>query len=171
MPENKDRTVWSVPVQLREVPESGLHVELEAPTDVRIGIADLAGLREVSDFQASFDVTRCGAGLRVIGYVHAEVSQSCVVTLDPVENTIDEDIHLLFLPGSAEPQADGETVEDAPEPLVDGRIELGAIATEFLVLGIDPYPRKADVAFEPPGADNNGAHPFAVLATLKKGRT
>ena len=58
--------------------------------------------------------------------------------------------------------------EDAPEPLVDGRIDLGAIAIEFLMLGIDPYPRKPGVAFEPPKSDSDGAHPFAALAALRK---
>ena len=32
--------------------------------------------------------------------------------------------------------------DDSPEPLVGGAVDLGAVATEFLVLGIDPYPRK-----------------------------
>lgn len=171
MSDNKDRTVWSVPVQFAEVPESGLHVELEAPMDVRIAIADLAGLRGVSELRASFDVTRRGAGLRVVGHVHGEIGQTCVVTLDPVENTVDEAVDLLFLPGIPEPHAEGEPGEDAPEPLVDGRVDLGAIATEFLVLGMDPYPRKPGVGFEPPTADTNGAHPFAALAALKKDKT
>ena len=168
MADNRDRTVWSVPVQLAEVPETGLHVELEAPDTVRASIADLAGLRDLPEFTASFDVTHRGAGLRVTGRVHGEVGQTCVVTLEPVANTIDEKVDLLFLPGAPEPHAEGDPDEGAPEPLANGRIDLGAIATEFLVLGIDPYPRKPGVAFEPPAPDSNSAHPFAALAALKK---
>ena len=111
---------------------------------------------------------RQGAGLHVTGQVKARVEQSCVVTLEPLENTVDEDIELLFLPGIPEPRAEGEAEQNPPEPLVNGRIDLGAIATEFLVLGIDPYPRKPGVAFDAPMADANGAHPFAALAALKK---
>jgi Large ribosomal RNA subunit accumulation protein YceD len=170
MADNMDRRVWSVPVKLGEVPEGGLHVELEAPPEVCAAIADLAGLRGVSDLRASFDVTRRGAGLRVTGQVRAEVGQTCVVTLEPVETTVDEDIDLSFLPGAPEPHAEGDA-ENAPEPLVDDRIDLGAIAIEFLVVGIDPYPRKPGVAFEPPPADSTGAHPFAALAALKKDKT
>ena len=58
---------------------------------------------------------------------------------------------------------------DGPEPLVNGAADLGAVATEFLLLGIDPYPRKPDAVFdapEGPGQDA-GANPFAVLAKLK----
>ena len=61
-------------------------------------------------------------------------------------------------------------IEDGPEPLLDGRIDLGAIATEFLVLGIDPHPRKQGAVFEPPAIEDDRAeHPFAALAALKKG--
>ena len=49
-------------------------------------------------------------------------------------------------------------------------IDLGAVATEFLILGIDPYPRKPGAVFEAPAAGEGGGHPFAALAALKKGR-
>ncbi|CAN2532162.1 hypothetical+protein [Methylocapsa aurea] len=40
--------------------------------------------------------------------------------------------------------------EDAPDPLVDGRIDLGAIVAEFFALALDPYPRKPGACFAPP---------------------
>ncbi|MND03201.1 hypothetical protein D3C83_229160 [compost metagenome] len=50
-----------------------------------------------------------------------------------------------------------------------GTVDLGALAAEFLVLGIDPYPRKPGASFEAPAtADDPAAHPFATLAALKK---
>jgi uncharacterized metal-binding protein YceD (DUF177 family) len=168
MTDNKDRTVWSVPVQLTEVPETGLHVELEAPDRVRADIADLARLRALPELKASLDVARRDTGLRVTGRVHGLVDQTCVITLDPIESAVDEVVDLLFLPGAPEPHAEGETDEDAPEPLVNGRVDLGAIAIEFLMLGINPYPRKPGAAFEPPKSDSDGAHPFAALAALRK---
>ena len=36
-------------------------------------------------------------------------------------------------------------IEDAPDPIVDGKIDLGALAAEFMILGLDPYPRKPGV--------------------------
>jgi hypothetical protein len=44
---------------------------------------------------------------------------------------------------------------------------MGAIAAEFLLLGIDPYPRKAGAEFTLPAEQGNDASPFAVLARLK----
>ena len=34
------------------------------------------------------------------------------------------------------------TFEDAPDPIVDGKVDLGALAAEFIALALDPYPRK-----------------------------
>jgi hypothetical protein len=48
-------------------------------------------------------------------------------------------------------------------------VDLGVVVTEFLSLGIDPYPRKADVEFAAPSVEDDTPHPFAALAALKKG--
>ena len=45
---------------------------------------------------------------------------------------------------------------------------LGTIATEFLFLGIEPYPRKAGAEFAPVKVDDDSARPFAALEALKK---
>ncbi len=163
-----DASAWSVPIEAAEVTESGLHLELQANNTARSAIAKLAGVAEIRKLHASFDVARHGAGLHVIGRVTGEVGQTCVVTLEPLTNTIDEDVDLTFRPGAPEPLAGGDTDEDAPEPLLDGRIDLGAIATEFLVLGIDPYPRKEGATFDAPATNDDTPHPFAALAALKK---
>ena len=49
------------------------------------------------------------------------------------------------------------------------RIDLGALATEFLLIGIDPYPRKPDATFQAPEVEDDSTRPFAALAALKKG--
>jgi uncharacterized metal-binding protein YceD (DUF177 family) len=125
---------------------------------------------------ATFDLTRRGRdGLRVSGTVRATVRQACVVTLEPVINEIDEAIDVEFLPAPdvSGLEADSEIIltqsADEREPLLDGTVDLGALATEFLILGVDPYPRKAGVSFQPPQAGSDQAgHPFAVLAALKE---
>jgi uncharacterized metal-binding protein YceD (DUF177 family) len=134
----------------------------------------LTGLRELSRLSAVFDLERRGAGVRVTGNVSARVGQTCVVTLEPVENDIDELVDLRFAPRAAAPAAKSETVaahasdDEPPEPLLDGKLDLGAIATEFLLLGIDPYPRKPGAEFAPVKADDASAKPFAALEALKK---
>ena len=57
---------------------------------------------------------------------------------------------------------------DDTEPLIDGKIDLGAIATEFLIVGLDPYPRKPGAVFQPPVDATPDEGPFAALGALKK---
>jgi hypothetical protein len=59
-------------------------------------------------------------------------------------------------------------LEDEPEGLIDGKIDLGALAIEFLVLGINPYPRKSDTVFRAPPTEPGSAGPFATLANRGK---
>ncbi|MGZ5835725.1 MAG: YceD family protein, partial [Xanthobacteraceae bacterium] len=42
-----------------------------------------------------------------------------------------------------------------------------ALATEFLILGIDPYPRKPGATFVAPASESADGGPFAALAKLK----
>ncbi len=163
---------WNVPLAVSDVPETGRRIELSADASVRTAVAKLAGLRDLPRLEAVFDVTLHGhGGLRVCGHVLATVGQTCVVTLDPIDNEIAESIELVFSPAAAQLAAGAESEDDeAPEPLIGGVIDLGAIATEFLLLAIDPYPRKPGAVFEAPPADHSTAHPFAALAALKKGQ-
>jgi hypothetical protein len=168
----KTDSPWSVPVAVDEIPDTGLRMEIAAPREARAAIADLAGVRDVEQLAAEFNLTRRGAGVHVVGRVHAKVGQTCVVTLDPVENDLDETIDVRFMPGAGTGTGD-HTVhvpdedEESPEPLIGGAVDLGALATEFLILGVDPYPRKPGAEFTPPAADDAGERPFAALAALK----
>ena len=138
---------WRVPIAVENVAETGARFDLVADADVRAAVARIAGLRDVPRLEANFEVRRHGAGgLHVAGWVSATVCQACVVTLEPLANEVAENIDLLFVPQSAIKRDDGDA--DAPdasldeaEPLVGGSIDLGALATEFLILGLDPYPR------------------------------
>ena len=166
---------WHVPVAIAEIAETGQHFDLVADAGVRSAVAQIAGLRELSRFEANFDVTRRGAGgLRVAGRVSATVGQVCVVTLDPVINEVEEVVDLVFMAPQPMPAGKDDAGEKEPrglnwgdpEPLVGGSIDLGALATEFLILGIDPYPRKPGAVFEPPQAPGPEDGPFAALAKL-----
>jgi uncharacterized metal-binding protein YceD (DUF177 family) len=169
---------WRVPVMVAQIPETGLHRDIEASAAERAAMAELAGLREILAATASFDVTPQGEGrFHVGGQVRARVGQTCVVTLEPVENDIDEEVDLIFAPPEQIPDlaelvdeaaASEVAIPDPPEPIVNGFIDLGRLATDALFLGIDPHPRRPDAVFEPPAeAIDPEAHPFAALKALK----
>jgi uncharacterized metal-binding protein YceD (DUF177 family) len=119
------------------------------------------------------------AGWVLTGRLAGTVVQTCVVTLEPVTETIAAEIERRYLPGAGGVEA--ETLEigpedlDAPEPLEGAAIDLAAVMVEALALALDPYPRRADAAFEgrvhaAPGVEpltDETAHPFAGLAGLR----
>jgi uncharacterized metal-binding protein YceD (DUF177 family) len=169
---------WRVPIAVAQIPDTGLHREIEADQAMRDAVADVGGLREVLSAKASFDVTPLSGGrFHVSGHVRARIGQTCVVTLDPMESEIDEAIDLIFAPPEQIPQmaalvdesehSDGET-PDPPEPIENGMIDLGRLTTDALYLAVDPYPRKPDAVFKPlvEAADPED-HPFAALKALK----
>src|SRR5262245_45659519 len=107
-PQHGSNRPWSVPLTLRDVPESGRHFDLFADKQTRAAVAEHAGLAVLPRLEASFDVTPHGrGGLHVVGRVSATVGQTCVVTLEPLENEIDEAVGLVFGPAGAAPGGGG----------------------------------------------------------------
>ncbi len=160
-----------------KIPETGLHSSLEASGAQRAALAAAADLRNILSAKATFDLSHVGRGrVHVVGRVTARVGQTCVVTLEPIDNDIDEAIDLMFVPEAEvkhladlidDDAPEGE-VPDPPEPILNGGIDLGRVATDALFLGIDPYPRKPGVEFSPPPMTVDPEdHPFATLKALQ----
>ena len=171
---------WKVPVSIAEVPSGSRHIELKPDAATREAIAKAADIVALPRLEASFDLTPQGSdSLRVVGRVRASIEQNCVVTLEPLKNEVDEEVDLLFAPPIELPKATpaddsgeiaGSPAVDAPEELDNGTVDLAALTVEFLIVGIDPYPRKPGATFDAPPAGEPGPHPFAALAALKKDR-
>jgi uncharacterized metal-binding protein YceD (DUF177 family) len=167
---------WSVPVKLGDISETGRRVTVEADAATRAALAGALGVDSVQQASATFDLSHWGRdGLHVAGRVTATVRQSCVVTLEPVINEINEDVDVDFAPepaAVARPKSEEEAPSsiEGPDPLVGDSIDVGALATEYLILGVDPHPRKPGIAFDAPEvAEEPEGSPFAALAALKKG--
>jgi hypothetical protein len=170
---------WSVPIAVTQIPDTGLHRKIEASPSECQALAGLGGLREVTSAHASLDLALMRQGrVHVVGRVKARIGQTCVVTLDPIENDIDEVIDLIFAPPEQIPaladlvddaaESDAE-IPDPPEPIMAGTIDLGRLATDALFLAVNPYPRKPDAVFEPPVVpDDPQDHPFAALKSLQR---
>jgi uncharacterized metal-binding protein YceD (DUF177 family) len=170
------RGPWRALVPVTQIPDSGLHREIVADEATRAAMAQAAGVRGMPSAHASFDLSpRSGSRVQVRGRVQARVAQTCVVTLEPLENDIDEEVDLIFapveqIPELAEPADSDEDFEmvDPPEPIENGAIDLGRLATDMIYLAIDPYPRKPGAVFEHEvTAADPEDHPFAALKALK----
>src|SRR5437764_6977688 len=128
---------WSATIRLDEIAETGRHVELEASEEVRAALAKPAGVDAIERLVARFDLTPRGRDrLYVSGEVSGTVRQTCVVTLDPVTNEIDEPIDIDFAPprepreNAAEIDIDAASPNDEVEPLIANAVDLGLLATE-----------------------------------------
>ncbi len=167
---------WRAFVPVAQIPDGGLHREIVADEATRAIMAEAASVLGISSARASFDLSpRSGGRVQVRGRVQARVAQTCVVTLEPLENDIDEEVDLIFAPAEQIPElaepadsAEDHEIVDAPEPIENGVIDLGRLATDMIYLAIDPYPRKAGAVFahEATAADPED-HPFAALKALK----
>lgn len=179
---------FSRPLRVDDVPESGLDLKIVANEAERDRLVKADGLVDLAQLEADLHIVRRGkSGLRVTGEVRARVTQTCVVSLEPFETQTREAIDLAFVPQAESEEAYARAAAelaaahdkamalaeqpDPPDPIIDGKIDLGAICAEFFVLGLDPYPRKPGVLFVEPAPateEDTPGSPFEMLQKLKK---
>jgi hypothetical protein len=141
-------------------------VRIVADDEQRTALASAHGLQAVGSFEAEFLVRSWKRdGVRIEGTVSADVTQTCIVTLEPLPAHVESPVSTIFVPeGSPLARADyegGEIVvdaeaEDIPETFTGGRIDAGALAEEFFALALDPYPRKPGVELEENAGEESG---------------
>jgi uncharacterized metal-binding protein YceD (DUF177 family) len=170
-----EERLFSRVVRVDAIPRDGQVIAIEAAPTEREELASFYQLPAIAALTATLRVEPWGrGGARVTGAVHGEVTQTCVVSLDPFPATVDEEVDVRFAPQTAansgsmatkEPQTFSLVDEDEPDPIIDGTIDLGALTAEFLALGLDPYPRKPGVAFDEERTNLEPTDsPFAALA-------
>ncbi len=168
------------PVDVAAVPADGTVRRVEASAAEREAIATAFGLLEVRRLTGEVELRRRRDRIAVDGQVEAAIVQACVVTLEPVEQAIDETFQLRLVPegnDDAGPKPGVEIVIDAfaadpPDTYSGTTIDVGAIVLEHFALAIDPYPRAPGAAIPPEAADpeDEVPSPFAVLAGLARRR-
>ncbi len=175
---------FSRTVRVDKIPMSGLRLELKAKPAELAALAKRFDIRSIDELTATVTLKAMAGGalIRVDGHLSAQVVQTCVVTLDPVPQTVDEDFSLTF--GGAEPDVVGGEIElslddeDPPDPIIDGTIDVGEAVAEHLALALDPFPRKPGISFDggddddvsDSGEEEKKPSPFAVLAQLRKNK-
>ena len=172
---------FSVEINLDSLNDEPREIDLKANRDEMAGLARRFGLLSIESFDAHLTLTwlKTGRILSVSGRISAEVTQTCVVTLDPVRATVAEEVEIVFARNAADA---GDIIDpDEVEPLEGETLDVGEVVAEELSLALDPYPRHPDIdpaALElGPGAslvDEEAAsaspkrdNPFEKLAELK----
>ncbi len=165
---------WTHEIEVASVPLEGQSFELVPDEATRKQLAGAANVLAVPSLKVVLHVRpTAGGGADVTGKLEGVVRQTCVVSLEDFDNPVAETFSVDFAaaPESEASTDDEEEIEDLPDPIVDGKIDLGALATEFLILGVDPYPRKPGVEFTPvvqeEVAPEPKRSPFEQLSGLK----
>ena len=159
-------------------------VRLSPDEGQRQDISERLELVGLPSFSAMMTVTplKKNRVLKVTGTVTAELTQECVVTLEPfdarIETTFTEihDRDADSLGGDdddVDPTEAWEEAAEVPEFLDGDTLDLADIAVQHLCLALDPFPRKPGASLE--SAKKAGisvneperANPFAALQALK----
>jgi uncharacterized metal-binding protein YceD (DUF177 family) len=154
----------------------GERFDLVADDAERGAIAERLTLPGIDRLEAHVTLAKTGEMVRASGRLAASLSQSCVVTNEPVPAHVDEPFELVFMPAPsvAGPDEEIELGEsDCDVIFHDGAaIDLGTAIADTLALSLDPYPRSAgaEIALKEAGVlTEEQASPFAALAKLKSG--
>jgi hypothetical protein len=152
---------------------------VEATPDETADIVALLGLVGLEDLTVNYRLRR-GAGGRIhlAGQLKARATQTCVVSLAPVDSIIDAPIEAEFWPAplveKLERKADDPKhtrLLDWPETIVNGTIDPGTVIYESLATALDPYPKRAGASFQwsqgVEAAEGGESGPFAALKRLK----
>ena len=169
-----EKSPVSYMVNVARLPQKGMQIVIDADEKQRRALAEAHELLSVEKFRAELLVASWKRnGVKVSGTLRADITQACVVTLDPLIATIKEDVEGLYLPedsklGRLGFNTPGEIVidvegPDSPELFSGDSIDVGALAEEFFGLAIDPYPRKPGASLAPSPPDGDEPTPLAPL--------
>lgn len=148
--------------------------ELTAESDERTALSKRFGINAIEAFSLILKMKplRKENTIRLRGRLYATVIQSCVVSVLPVKNTIEEEFEIFFREQFQIDRSEDEDIDEW-EPYFDDSIDIGDISSGELALAIDPYPRVPELSDDAIGpylrkrGDPETA-PFAGLAALKR---
>lgn len=164
---------------LARLGNAGDEVVITADADQRAAIARWAGIVALGSFEAKITISKLSPNRFGLDYrLTADVVQSCVVTLDPVESRMDHSFtrELRFIGPVRHKQVDDDSgpelvldsEEEGPEEIESLHYDLAGPLLEEFVLSLEPYPRRPGVEFSPKTeAQERPESPFAVLKGLK----
>ncbi len=164
---------------LARLGNAGDRVAFAAGAAERAQIARWSGIVSVEMFEATVEIAKLAANRFGLSFhLTAEVTQACVVTLEPVKSRVERsfarELHFSAPARHRPPAADSgpelvlDGEEEGPEEIESLHYDLAGPVLEEFVLSLEPYPRCTGVEFSPQtDTREQPDNPFAVLKTLK----
>lgn len=148
-----------------------LSIVVETTVDERRRLAARFDLQDIVSLRGELCLEQDDDDLfRLSGRLVADVVQTCVVSLEPIRAHVDESFGRSYS-AAAKADATDEPIDaegdDPPDPIVEGKIDVGEALAEELGLALDPYPRLpgASLKMATPGDTPRG--PFDRLRDLQ----
>jgi uncharacterized metal-binding protein YceD (DUF177 family) len=171
---NKLEPEFSFIVHPSELVDVEKKFELTAESDERAALSKRFGLKAIDAFNLIVKIKplREKNAIRLRGQLYASVIQSCIVSLVPIKNTVEEEFEIIFREENQIDRTGSEDIDEL-ESYFDDTIDIGEIASGELALAIDQYPRApgiSDEVVEPylRKQDDLKTKPFGGLAALKR---
>jgi uncharacterized metal-binding protein YceD (DUF177 family) len=165
---------FSRPVRIDTLGPTPRQIEIGANEKERAALARRFAIVQIERLSAEAALTRRSDHVAAAGRLTAKVTQSCVATGEPVEETVEEEFRIEFRPQPAATSEGDEIELNAGELDVvfyDGTaVDIGEAVAETLSLSLDPYPRapNAEDALRKAGVKSEGeAGAFGALAALR----
>jgi len=169
---------WFYPFHVESLSSSGKTLHMKAEDKFLKPIAERLQVLKVKSLEVECKLSTQNGGhiLNIQGRFKAEIVQECVVTLKPIESIIEDDFEAWYADhekavsfNRAKHQIEslecGDEIQileekEDPEALIDGQVDLGEVAIQFLSLTINPYPRAE-------GAGDEGALTIEQAKSVK----
>ena len=150
------------PVALDRIGPRGMTVDIDAKPGELPAVAARLRTLALESLHCAFKLRRVGAStVEAEGVLRAQVTETCVVSLDPFSHDVEETFTVHFVPaGTEDDNPDPEAIDQIP--YAGGAADLGEAAVEQLALALDPFPRKPGAAL-PAEAAEEAPSPFAAL--------
>lgn len=173
------------PLNVARLSKEGVAIDLSLTEGVARDLAEAAEVLSVDALSGTLVVRPWRAhGYSVRGAFKATIQQTCSVTLEPVEEVLEEDVERYFLPQEDIDALEPPSLEEVevyldgpepPEPLEGTEISLFDILREQILLSKSAFPRKEGALLPDTGAagdseEEGPAKPFAALKALKGGK-
>jgi uncharacterized metal-binding protein YceD (DUF177 family) len=176
---------FSVVIRLETIGDQPRFLKISASDEERMALAKRFSLVNIDELSAELALKwrKTNEVLSLKGHFSARVTQSCVLTLNPVDAELNEEIDILF---SQRLENTMPFVDPNESELLDSlEIDVGEIVAEELSLSIEPYPRCKNIDPETfdlghgaqfvSGENTRGEvqdlekkpHPFDALAIMK----
>lgn len=156
---------FSREIEIARIPTGGRPFAIAAEPAERAALAARLGVERIDRLVAEGTVRRRAAEplVTVEARLEAEVTQLCVVTLEPVTSRVEASLLRLFAPGPATTLEEIviDPLHEEAEPLEGDRLDLGELVAEELAVALDPYPRApgAALVIEQAAAGEQGVQP------------